>query len=280
MERLVVLVRSRRGAASAVVALGVVFAALVAVFRSTQPSETVGVLLYLPIVAAALLFSVRGALISAVVATGIYALIRQSGPVESSPFLPLTVRAVSYIAFGLLVAFGLSALVGGRHRLDNGPAVDDKTGLATITRLVEILDHEIARSLRYDRPFSVAMVDLPNSAEGSKERSAYNSMLGELGDSIRDAIRNTDYAGLRTDQRGTQIVVVLPETNEEGAGIFAMRFGERMADFLMRRSVAVSRNPASWFEFPTDANDVRRVRNELARLVDLPLAIASSGAPR
>ena len=59
-----------------------------------------------------------------------------------------------------------------------------------------------------------------------------------------------------------------------------MRFGERIAEFLLRRNVAVTRNPATWFEFPSDANDVRRVRNELARLVDLPLAIANSGARR
>ena len=105
-------------------------------------------------------------------------------------------------------------------------------------------------------------------------------MLSELGDQVREAIRTTDYGGIRTDSRGAQLVIVLPETPSEGAGIFAMRFGERIADFLLRRSVAVSRNPASWFEFPTDANDVRRVRNEIARLADLPLAIANSGVRR
>ena len=97
---------------------------------------------------------------------------------------------------------------------------------------------------------------------------------------MREAIRTTDYAGIRSDPRGSQIVVVLPETPSDGAGIFALRFGERIADFLLRRSVAVSRNPASWFEFPNDANDVRRVRNEIARLADLPLAIANSGVRR
>lgn len=280
MERLFEKIRSRRGAAAAGVAGAVLIVAIINVIRAIQPSETIGVLLYIPVIAAALLFTLRGAMAAAFVASVLYALLRKSGPVESSAFVPLTVRTLSYFAFGALVALGLQAIAGKRHRLDNGPSIDAETGLASLTHLVGILDHEIARSVRYGRTFSIALVEIPLTATASKERGSTAAMLNDLGDQVRDAIRTTDYAGVRTDQRGAQLVFVLPETPQEGAGVFAMRFGERIAEFLLRRSVAVTRNPATWYEFPTDANDVRRVRNELARLVDLPLAIANSGVRR
>ncbi len=280
MESVFEKIRSRRGAAAGGVAGAIVIVAILNVFRAIQPSETIAVLLYIPVIAAALLFRVRGAMIAAFVASVLYAVLRKSGPVEESVFVPLTIRAVSYFAFGALVAFGLQAIAGKRHRLDNGPSIDAETGLASITHLVGILDHEIARSVRYGRAFSIALVEIPLTATESKDRRSAASMLGDLGDHVRDAIRTTDYAGVRTDQRGAQLVFVLPETPQEGAGVFAMRFGERIAEFLLRRNVAVTRNPATWYEFPSDANDVRRVRNELARLVDLPLAIANSGVRR
>lgn len=280
MVRVIELIRSRRGAMAGGLGIVVLSVAVINVFRSVQPSETLAVLLYLIIIVAALFFSFQGALLAAGAASVLYAFMRKAGPTEAAPFAAVSVRALSYILFAALVSFGLAAITGRRHRLDTGSVFDEKTGLASITHLVTIIDHEIARSVRYDRRFSLALVDLPFAAAGSKERVAYESMLDELGDQVREAIRTTDYAGIRTDPRSSQIVVVLPETPSEGAGIFALRFGERIADFLLRRSVAVSRNPASWFEFPADANDVRRVRNELARLVDLPLAIASGGIRR
>jgi hypothetical protein len=193
-------------------------------------------------------------------------------------FVPITVRALSYFLFAALVSVGLAAVAGKRHRLDLGSIVDAQTGLATVTHLVGILDHEIARSVRYGRTFSIALVELPVAS--SKDEATYKSMLGDLGDQVREAIRTTDYAGIRSDGRGAQLVFILPETPSEGAGVFTTRFGERIAEFLLRRNVAVTRNPGSWFEFPNDANDVRRIRNELARLVDLPLAIANSGVRR
>ena len=278
MERLFEQVRSRRAAVAGGVAGAVMLVAIVNVVRSIQPSETIGVLLYIPIVAAALLFSVRGALVAAVAATVLYVLVRRPGPAEESLFLPITIRAISYFLFAALVAFGLSAVAGRRHRLDLGSIVDAKTGLATVTHLISIIDHEIARSVRYNRTFSIALVELPVAA--ANDATAYESMFGDLGDQVREAIRTTDYAGIRSDARGAQLVFVLPETPSDGAGIFTVRFGERIAEFLLRRNVAVSRNPGSWFEFPGDANDVRRIRNELARLVDLPLAIANSGVRR
>ena len=280
MERVIELIRSRRAATAAGLGGLVLFVALVNVVRAVQPSETVAVLLYLLIIVASLFYALRGALVAAAMASLLYALLRGTGPAETAAFVPITLRALSYLAFAAMVAFGLEAIVGRRHHLDTGSSFDAKTGLASLPHLVSIIDHEIARSVRYNRRFSLALIDLPFSPQGSKERTAYDAMLDELGDQVREAIRTTDYAGIRSDPRGSQIVVVLPETPSDGAGIFALRFGERIADFLLRRSVAVSRNPASWFEFPNDANDVRRVRNEIARLADLPLAIANSGVRR
>lgn len=280
MERVFEQIRSRRGAVSGGLAGAVVIVAVVNAIRAVQPSETIGVVLYIPVIAAALLFGLRGAMVAAFVSSLLFAVIRRSGPAEESVFVPVTVRAVSYFLFGALIAAGLTAIAGKRHRLDNGPSVDAHTGLASLTHLVGILDHEIARSVRYGRIFSIALVDIPLTATELKDGGATTAMLGELGDHVREAIRTTDYAGVRTDRRGAQLVFVLPETPQEGAGVFAMRFGERIAEFLLRRNVAVTRNPATWFEFPSDANDVRRVRNELARLVDLPLAIANSGVRR
>jgi hypothetical protein len=277
VDRLLELLRTRRGVVAGGLALVIAAVAVFTVLGGVQPSETLAVALYVVIVAAALFTGLRGALGAALFSSIIYFIVRGTGPLESSSVGPVLLRVLSYFGFAAATAAGLSLITGKTHRLDTGPSVDVRSGLATVTRLVEIIDHEIARSTRYARIFSVALIEMPpESTKGASQ----DTMFGELGDLVREAIRTTDFAGIRGDSRGMQLVMILPETPSTGAGIFAQRFGERLADSLMRYNVAVSRNPATWYEFPGQANDVRRIRNELARIADLPLAIANSGARR
>jgi hypothetical protein len=65
MERLFEQVRSKRAAVAGGIAAAVLLVAVINVVRSIQPSESIAVLLYIPVVAAALFFSVREALIAA-----------------------------------------------------------------------------------------------------------------------------------------------------------------------------------------------------------------------
>lgn len=84
------------------------------------------------------------------------------------------------------------------------------------------LKNEITRYLRHKRPFTFIIIDMDNLKKVNDDygHEKGDEVLKTIADVVRGCARNTDYVGRIG---GQEFGVILPETDEEGALIFAKR---------------------------------------------------------
>ncbi|HEY3444712.1 MAG TPA: response regulator [Myxococcales bacterium] len=147
------------------------------------------------------------------------------------------------------------------------PQADFLTGVGTYPQLKEILAHEVARAGRYGRPLSALMVAMDES--DSQATGSANPLLSALAESLRRTFRVADRV-FRIDFDA--FVVLLPETEIEGALIAAARFVEALRDQPLEaqgtpRKATVSVGLADFPRFGKDKADelVRAAHHALER---------------
>ena len=116
-----------------------------------------------------------------------------------------------------------------QHRLQRAQAAllaqggtDPLTGAGVFAHLHAHLDYEVTRSRRYGRPLSLLVVAI-HDYDGLREtlgREGLEQLLPRIADGIRNAIRGIDQI-FRTNEE--EFVVLLPETDAEGATVVAGR---------------------------------------------------------
>jgi diguanylate cyclase (GGDEF)-like protein len=94
--------------------------------------------------------------------------------------------------------------------------IDALTGIHNKRSLLEFLDRELARSLRYQRPLSILMFDIDHFKSVNDEMGHLGGdfALRELTRRVKDGIRKEE---LFARYGGEEFVVVLPETDRAGA---------------------------------------------------------------
>jgi two-component system cell cycle response regulator len=107
--------------------------------------------------------------------------------------------------------------------------VDALTGCMNRRAFTERLDRELDRVRRYDVALSVMMIDLDRFKDinDSHGHIVGDSVLRQLGDLLRDEVRSVDLAAR---YGGEEFVIVLPETDLEGAVVFAERLRKRVEE--------------------------------------------------
>jgi diguanylate cyclase (GGDEF)-like protein len=105
--------------------------------------------------------------------------------------------------------------------------IDGLTGIHNKRYLLEFLDRELARSARHKRPLSLVMFDLDRFKTINDELGhlAGDFTLREIVSMIKEAIRKEE---LFARYGGEEFIVVLPETNREGA----LQMSERLRDLV------------------------------------------------
>lgn len=105
------------------------------------------------------------------------------------------------------------------------------TGVASRDALVEALDMHLAMARRYQRPLSIAMIDIDNFVELNEERGlAYGDRaLRSAARLINDSIRESD---LVARIGGEEFVVAMPGTNLDEA----LASAERLRNIIQQRT--------------------------------------------
>jgi diguanylate cyclase (GGDEF)-like protein len=161
-----------------------------------------------------------------------------------------------FVAVAGLTTFVFGALVDERRaaeaRLLLLSVSDPLTGLANYRQLMTVLQAEIHRSERTERPFAVVFLDL-DKLKQINDRHGHlvgSRALCRLADVIKHAVRAVD-----TTARfgGDEFAVVLPEAGEEAAWQVAHRIRDRLTQGAEHPAISASVGVAV---YPRDGNTV------------------------
>jgi diguanylate cyclase (GGDEF)-like protein len=109
-----------------------------------------------------------------------------------------------------------------REKLEERATTDGLTGLVNRQALMEALEKECRRSQRYGDPVSVVMLDLDHfkSINDRFGHQAGDHGLRHVAEKIMQGVRESDLAGRCG---GEEFIVILPQTDLEGARTWAER---------------------------------------------------------
>jgi diguanylate cyclase (GGDEF)-like protein len=105
-------------------------------------------------------------------------------------------------------------------RLFTSATYEGLTGLLRREAILEQLDRELARALRYGRPLTLAMADLDHFKRVNDRHGhlAGDSLLRRIAQVLAAGLRGTDWIGR---YGGEEFLLLLPETDLEGAAAVA-----------------------------------------------------------
>jgi len=237
--------------------------------RRVETAEVAAILFFIPIFIAFVFWDWKGGLIAAALATVGYILLRRPAieAIGAGQFTSLIFsRAVAFFAFGAIGGLANQQLRGSLTKLDLYDQIDDETGLFNARYFLQDTDLEMSRARRYQTLFSVSSVDFPSAPLNDLGRRRRRNTLRQLGDLLAESVRTVDRAVHAHDGQLHRVVVVLPETAEEGATIFTERLATRVAAFLSQRGAAVDESAVKRraMTFPGDEPALQELREEFA----------------
>jgi len=126
-------------------------------------------------------------------------------------------------------AYDLESAISDRERFQEMARTDALTGCYNRRALFERLEREVERVKRYDQGLALLLVDLDNFKDVNDARGhlAGDGVLRQVGELLRREARSVDIVARFG---GDEFVLVLPETTQEGAVIFAERLRQRVGE--------------------------------------------------
>jgi diguanylate cyclase (GGDEF)-like protein len=124
------------------------------------------------------------------------------------------------------------ATVFENARLFESATYEGLTGLLRREAILEQLDRELERALRYGRPLTIAMADLDHFKEVNDRYGhlAGDSLLRRMSQILAGGLRSTDWIGR---YGGEEFLLVLPETGMEGGAALAEKIRDRVQGTLV-----------------------------------------------
>lgn len=247
--------------------------ALVMYVRRVDPVEVSATLFFLPVFAAFLMWGVKGGVTLGALAAGAYVAMRYPAVqvVGTDHFLALILtRAAGFLLFGFVGGWAAQQMRASLTKLDLYDQIDDATGLFNARSLVESVDLERSRAMRYEKVFSVAVVDFPREIFAARSRRQQAAVMRELGIRLEQSVRRADRVVHAVDGEHHVFAVVLPETGKAGAEVFVGNFEERLVELLEARGVSADRHRfrSETVTFPDDEQGLTRLSarfREIAR---------------
>jgi diguanylate cyclase (GGDEF)-like protein len=133
---------------------------------------------------------------------------------------------------------------------------DEHTGLYNVRHMRKVLEQEVARAVRFDRPLSLVFIDLDNfkAINDAHGHLAGSELLSEVGDVLHSSIRKIDSA---FRYGGDEFALILVETPVQGAVTLSRRIRDRFHNrtFLESRNIPVKLTASFGVAtLPDDAN--------------------------
>jgi diguanylate cyclase (GGDEF)-like protein len=158
--------------------------------------------------------------------------------------------------------------------------LDPLTGLANRRAFYEVLEAEKQRCMRYQRPFSLAYIDLDNfkRVNDSRGHTVGDFVLTTVAELIRSHVRTTDTVARLG---GDEFAILLPETDPNGVKQVLSKLHDRLRSELQNAGLdmSLSVGAATFLNPPESVDDIVRTADELMYSVkthgknDLRLAI-------
>ncbi len=147
--------------------------------------------------------------------------------------------------------------------------VDPVTGIWNQKFVEALIGQEANRAVRYHRPLSVLVVELDHAEHIDNElgQAQVNGLLSELSETLGRAIRDTDTLGFLEADRSPHFVIILPETDQQGATLAADKIRRAVAshDFSSGggwQRITVSCGAATILPVPTESEAGLMFRRE------------------
>jgi diguanylate cyclase (GGDEF)-like protein len=199
------------------------------------------------------------------------------GPFQRNDPTTSLLLVEAFICLMAVMTLALAALAAeyaiAEAQLRELVVTDPLTGLPNYRRLLDVLGKEISRSNRSNTPFAVVFFDM----DGLKR---INDELGHLigsravcrfAETLRAACRGTDTAAR---YGGDEFVVILPDTDDEGADVIITRVQARLAEDPDKPTLAVSAGVAL---YPRDGSTPTTLLSAADRALYTAKASKASG---
>jgi hypothetical protein len=241
--------------------IGLVILALIALImyaRSVDPIEVVGTLLFIPVFLGLMFWGFPGGVMLGIAAAAGYAALRSPAiaAVGAGRFIGLILgRAAGYVAFGGIGGWAAEQLRASMDKLDLYDQIDDATGMLNVRAILEAIDMERSRAVRYEKVFSVSIAEIPSSLFDHLRRRRRIAVFKDLGRYVSSGIRGADRAGHVVESDRHVLVVVLPETGGEGARSFTQSLTAKLDEWLQARGLRADAITGFSATFPDDDID-------------------------
>lgn len=143
---------------------------------------------------------------------------------------------LSVLLIVVLIASRLRIALDREHEMARK---DTLTGLANRRAFYEMGEIEAERSRRYNRPFTALFIDLDNfkAVNDTKGHDEGDRLLKTVAKVLHSRLRTTDICGRLG---GDEFVVLLPETGEKAAAIFAAELRARLIEAMKKHGWPVT----------------------------------------
>ena len=150
----------------------------------------------------------------------------------------------------------------------NSSRTDFLTGVTNSRSFFELASIELLRSKRYNRPLTVAYIDLDNFKQINDRfgHATGDSLLRVVAETMLSNLRRTDIV---TRMGGDEFVVLFPETNEESAKVAITKLRDSLLETMEQNkwNVTFSIGAITFYSFTGTADELLRQVDELMYMV-------------